>query len=84
MEKAAFNPFQNEAEIFQLGDLTVENRKDRISIFGSIDVTRDKEGLGNARQLKAILDATMDVLERADLPDHIEMVKPKTVKNPFA
>jgi len=44
MAKKTINPFKNESESLQIGDLTVENRIDRISIFGSIDITRDKEG----------------------------------------
>jgi len=42
------NPFQNESNTLQTGDLRIENR---VSFYGSLDVTRDKEGLANARQL---------------------------------
>lgn len=80
-----FKPFKNEADCITIGeDLTIENRVDRVSIFGSIDLTLDKEGLKSARELKALLDLTVTEMEKADLPDHIAIAEPKIVKNPFA
>jgi hypothetical protein len=35
--------------------LTIENGTDRISIYGSIDLTRDKRGLAHAQALKVFL-----------------------------
>ena len=84
MEKKIINPFKNESESLQIGDLTVENRIDRVSIYGSIDITRDKEGLVIARQLKEILDLTLGELEKADLPEKISLVPVEKVDNPFA
>src|SRR4051794_37946089 len=55
MEKT-ISPFANESESLGIGDLTIENRTDRISIYGNIDLTRDKSGLEHARMLKAVLD----------------------------
>ena len=63
--------------------LTIENRLDRISIFGSLDITKDKEGLAAAKTLKAILDLTLDELESAELPDKITLDEADIVKNPF-
>jgi hypothetical protein len=68
----------------QLGDLTIENRTDRVSIYGTIDLTRDKSGLDHARRLKTILDLTVAEMEKADLPDSIAVLAPETVDNPFA
>jgi hypothetical protein len=62
----------------------VENRIDRISIFGSIDITRDKEGLAIARQLKEILDLTLSELEKEELPERIALATVETLDNPFA
>ena len=84
MKKSAFRPFKNEADCITLGeDLTIENRVDRVSIFGSIDLTLDKEGLKAAKELKAILDLTVTEMESTDLPDHIAIAEPERVKNPF-
>jgi hypothetical protein len=84
MTRKIINPFRNESESLQIGDLTVENRIDMISIFGSIDITRDKEGLAIARQLKEILDLTLAELEKEKLPERISLTSLETVDNPFA
>jgi hypothetical protein len=78
------NPFRNESECLQIGDLTVENRIDRVSLFGSIDITRDKEGLAIARQLQEILDLTLSELEKEALPERIAPATFESVDNPFA
>jgi len=84
MNKTEIHPFANESESIQYGDLTIENRTDRVSIYGSIDLTLDKPGLDHARRLKAILDLTVTAMEKVDLPDSIAVIEPETVKNPFA
>jgi hypothetical protein len=84
MKKNEIHPFANETECLQFGGMTVENRVDRVSIYGSLDLTLDKAGLEKARQLKAIMDLTLAELERIDLPDKIFVVEPETVENPFA
>jgi hypothetical protein len=84
MAKKCINPYKNESECLQIGDLTIENRIDRVSIFGSIDITRDKEGLAVARQLKQVLELTLTELEGADLPDQITLEPTDIVENPFA
>ena len=83
MTKNLFSPFRNEAECLQINGLTIENRVDRVSIFGSIDITLDKEGLAKVKQLKSILDLTLAKLESTDLPDKVNLVPVETVGNPF-
>lgn len=83
MAKNGFLPYKNEEDCLQIGDLTIENRVDRVSIFGTIDLTLDKEGLANTRQLKEILDLTLAELEKAELPDKISLASADTVDNPF-
>jgi hypothetical protein len=84
MKKPEIHPFANESESLQIGDLTIENRTDRVSIYGSIDLTLDKSGLDHARRLKAILDQTVAEMEKVNLPDRVALKKPETIKNPFA
>ena len=84
MSKKNFRPFKNEADSVEIGDLTIENRVDRVSIFGSIDITKDKMGLSVALELKSILDEVLAELQSADLPEKIEIKAPETVPNPFA
>lgn len=84
MKKDIFKPFKNETDCVQLAeDLTIENRVDRVSIFGSIDLTLDKEGYKLAKELKVILDLTLEEMEKTDLPDHMILAELETVKNPF-
>lgn len=83
MSRKNFKPLANESDCLQIGGITVENRVDRVSIFGSVDITRDKEGLSVARELKSILDLTLAELEKSELPDKIKLTPAKTVKNPF-
>ena len=80
----ALIPYQNEEDSTAIGALTIENRLDRIALYGSLDLTRDQVGLAQARQLRALADAVVAVLE-ADraLPDHIVVKPVETVKNPF-
>jgi hypothetical protein len=79
-------PFQNEADVVLFGELSVENRIDRVSIHGSLDITRDRPGLADAKALKACLDAIIQALEgETELPDQVAGPKPSdTVDNPFA
>ena len=79
------SPFANESESLGIGDLTIENRKDRISLYGTIDLTRDKAGLEHARMLKAVLDKVVQALEtEKSLPDKIAPPDtPDEVANPF-
>ena len=76
-------PYENEADVVSIGKLMIENRTDRISIMGNIDITRDKAGLRDARALKQLLDDVLAVLEREALPDQIKISETKSVKNPF-
>ena len=69
-----------------IGSLTIENGTDRIAIYGSLDLTRDKAGLAHALALKALLDQAVQHLQ-ADkaLPDAAPKSDvPKKVPNPFA
>ena len=82
----SFEPFADDSRSQSIGDLTVENGTDKVAIYGSLDLTRDKAGLKHARALKAILDVAVRVLEQQqDLPEQIASAEPTvTVKNPFA
>ena len=83
MVNKLINPFQNESDALQLGDLTIENRVDRVSFYGSLDITRDKIGLENAQQLKSIIEMIVGELESSELPDQIAIEPTDTVNNPF-
>ncbi|CAH2602255.1 conserved protein of unknown function [Rhodovastum atsumiense] len=79
-------PFADEATALCIAGLTIENRLDRVSMFGSIDLTRDRAGLRQARELRALLDAVVTTLEREgpSLPEAVAVgQRIDTVKNPF-
>ncbi len=77
-------PFEEGASL-RLGGLTVETAADRMSLYGSLDVTRDRRGLHDAKRLRALLDAAVKEME-ADkgLPDRVPELPGDTVGNPFA
>lgn len=83
--KQTISPFANESESLEIGHLTIENRTDRVSFYGSIDFTRDKGGLEHAWILKAVLDKVVQALEtERNLPDKIAPPDmPDEVANPF-
>ena len=76
-------PFQNETETFQIDQLTVENRLDRVQLYGSIEITRDKKGLESARKLKSLLDEVVQTLSAEELPDEVVVAQKNTIANPF-
>lgn len=80
---STLQPFANEADSITIGDLTIENRLDRLELYGSVQITRDKEGLALAQELKALLDATLQILESEDLPDQVPIEPTDEVDNPF-
>jgi hypothetical protein len=77
-------PFANATETTTLGELTVENRTDRIELYGSLSITRDKAGLKRARELQALLKRAIKVLEAEELPEQIQEEATTQVTNPFA
>ncbi|WP_193560482.1 hypothetical protein [Dankookia rubra] len=82
----AMEPFADEASALQVGGLKIENRLDRVSLYGSLDLTRDKAGLRLARELHTILEAVVAALQREDtaLPETVQTAQGEdTVKNPF-
>jgi hypothetical protein len=79
-----FKPFGNEADVVTVGNLSIENRLDRVTLQGDVELTRDRRGLALARELHAVLAATLKTLE-ADkaLPETVETIRPRSVKNRF-
>jgi hypothetical protein len=78
------DPFANESESLQIDDLTIENRTDKVSIYGSIDITRDKPGLKLARRMKLLMDSIVERLSHEDLPESIPPPQNiDEIKNPF-
>lgn len=78
-----FKPYANEADVLTVGQLQIENRLDRITISGDVDLTLDQAGLAQARALHHLLGQVVARLESQPLPARLPEPVVKMVKNPF-
>ena len=76
-------PFANESDVLHVGDLMVENRLDRVTLSGDVDLTLDQAGLALARRLHALLGDVVAKLEGQDLPERLPPPDVQQVENPF-
>ncbi|NML60164.1 hypothetical protein HHL21_03500 [Massilia sp. RP-1-19] len=81
--KNGFDPYANEADVVIVGKLMIENRLDRVTLSGDVDLTADQAGLTRARELHDLLGAIVGKLETQALPDALPPPNIQTVKNPF-
>ena len=79
----SFSPFTNESEVLAIGGISIENRLDRVSIFGDLDITRDKAGLEAVQQLRQLLESVELDLRAQTLPEQIEVEPVIAKSNPF-
>jgi hypothetical protein len=79
-----FIPFANEADVRQVGGLQIENRVDRVTLSGDLDLTADQAGLAAARALLQLLEAVVHQLEARPLPAHLPAPAVRQVDNPFS
>ena len=78
------DPFANEEEVITIQELTLENRLDKVSIHGSVDITKDQQGLEHAFALKRQIDTIVEYLKKQALPEKIGIENvAKEVRNPF-
>ncbi len=79
-------PFADDSAATSVGDMRLENGRDRIAVYGSLDLTRDQAGLALAREMRGVLDAAIQVLEAdSALPVSVAPTKlPGKVPNPFS
>lgn len=78
------SPFEDETEVITIDGLTIENRLDTMSIYGTLDIPKDKEGLERILDLKRQVDTIAAYLKREDLPEKISLENSgKEVDNPF-
>lgn len=78
-----FVPYANESDVLNIGTLSVENRLDRVSLIGDLDLPLDQAGLALARQLHKLLGEVVAQLEQQELPKQLPPPEVKTVDNPF-
>ena len=69
-----FMAYENDTDGFTTGNLTIKNGFDIISLEGTLEITKDKEGLEAALKLKRAVDAAIDALKRnRNLPDTLDL-----------
>ena len=78
-----FAPYANEADVLDIGGLQIENRLDRITLSGAVDLTADKAGLAHALALQQLIDATVTRLQSMQLPAVLPQAPARRVPNPF-
>ncbi|MBV7534801.1 hypothetical protein KW842_03375 [Duganella sp. sic0402] len=78
-----FTPYKNESDVLHIGGLSIENRLDRVTVSGDIDLTADKAGLADARALQQLLTDIVAKLEGQALPEQLPPPVITTVANPF-
>lgn len=77
-------PFANESDTCSIGDLTIENRIDRVSIYGRLEISANLAGQANITALKRLVDGTAAALQaNKKLPEMVNIEEAKEVPNPF-
>ena len=78
------HPFENETQSIQIDELTIENRLDRIELYGALVITRDQIGLQRALEIQTLINATVQSLQaQTDLPQALVIKPSETIDNPF-
>lgn len=60
------DPFANDSQSMQIGELVIENQTDKVIIYGDIDVTFDQSGFDAAKQLHELTSNIIKAFERDD------------------
>jgi hypothetical protein len=80
----ALLPFENETQSIPIDELTIENRLDRIELYGALVITRDQIGLQRALEIQTLINATVQSLQaQTDLPQALVIKPSETIDNPF-
>jgi len=81
MSQKQFVAFSDQS--LKIDELTIESREDQVAIYGDINITRDKEGLRKAHEIKALMESMIEALQKEDLPEKIKLKPIDVVDNPF-
>lgn len=84
------DPFANDSQSMQIGDLVIENQTDKITIYGDIDLNFNPEGF---EQAKALFELSTKIMAAFDKDDRymknaaaskdIDDQSDYEIKNPF-
>lgn len=59
------DPFANDSQSMQIGELVIENQQDKVIIYGDIDIHRTAEGLKQAQQLYQLTGKIVQALQNS-------------------
>lgn len=85
-----FQPYDNDHQSLQIGQLIFENQTDKVTVYGDIDISKDKQGLSQALKLQKLFNLIVSELQAADsaqqLPETIDVPSKSTeeIDNPFS
>ncbi|MFT5097140.1 MAG: NADPH-dependent 7-cyano-7-deazaguanine reductase QueF-like protein [Psychrobacter okhotskensis] len=84
------DPFANDHQSMQIGELTIENQTDKIIIYGDIDLYLNEIGFEQAKQLNELTSKIIQHFEKTSqytINDEVSKIKDDrtdgTVDNPF-
>ncbi|WP_201587036.1 hypothetical protein [Psychrobacter jeotgali] len=60
------DPFANNHQSIQIGELVIENQQDKIIIYGDIDLYLNKTGYEQAQQLHELTSKILQAFENTD------------------
>lgn len=69
-DELKFVPFSDDVSQSMLQELTFENQGDAVSIYGSLQITKDAEGLARAKQLAHIVHQAITYLETGNVENN--------------
>lgn len=75
--------FENESDSAAVGDMTVENRLDRVELYGSLTITLDREGEALLAKLESLVAGMRRAFEaQPELPETVTLQTSGTLDNP--
>ena len=84
------DPFANNHQSMQIGELVIENQQDKITIYGDIDLMLDASGYQQAQQLHELTTKVMQAFDKgapysSDAPESKKNddQQDKKIDNPF-
>jgi len=82
-----FKPLEDADSVVNIGGLSIENGSDALLVNGSLELTRDEESIGRARQLAELFSKIANKLD-ADIKagltsDTVEEGAVTEISNPF-
>lgn len=84
------DPFANNEQSMQIGNLVIENQKDKIIIYGDIDLAANEQGYEQAKRLHELTDKILkyfDNYNQDSKNDEVSKLKDdrldENIDNPF-